>query len=153
MQAEHAKIKASFDKASSEVADYKRKERERMSDDEKKKSESEERERYDADLERRLALVDYSSELDDITDAKAKDKIVELFADGKIVDALKEFKKYRAKDKVDMEKRIKDELMKTNPQSNPQSNSVTYKTKDEILAIKDTALRQKAIAENLNLFQ
>ena len=32
------------------------------------------------------------------------------------------------------------------------SSGKTYKTKDEILAIKDTGERQRAIAENLNLF-
>ena len=43
--------------------------------------------------------------------------------------------------------------MKKNPQPNAQGGNATYKTKDEILAIKDTATRQKAIAENITLFQ
>ena len=64
LQGEHAKMKASFDKASSEVADYKRKERERMSEDEKKAATDAEREAHYKELERRLALSDYSSELD-----------------------------------------------------------------------------------------
>ena len=124
LQAEHAKMKSSFDKASSEVADYKRKERERMSEDEKRAASEAEREEYYKGLERRLALSDYSAELDDIGDAKAKSQIVELFADGKIVEALKSFKDFRAKDRAEMEKRIKADLMKQNPQPTAQAPNV-----------------------------
>lgn len=151
LQSEHAKMKASFDKASSEVADYKRKERERMSEDEQKAAADAEREAHYKDLERRLALSDYSAELDDIADAKTRGEIVELFADGKIVDALKKFKMFRAKDRTEMEKRIKDELMKQNPQSSAQGGT-TAKTKADIMAIVDAEERQKAIAENIHLF-
>ena len=152
LQAEHARVKSSFDKASSEVAEYKRKERERMSDDEKKAASDAEREAHYKDLERRLALSDYSAELDDVVDAKARTEIVELFADGKIVEALKKFKEFRAKDRAEMEKRIKADLMKQNPQPAAQGG-VGTKTKSEILAIKDAAERQKAIADNIHLFQ
>ena len=152
LQAEHAKMKSSFDKASSEVADYKRKERERMSDDEKKAAADAEREEYYKGLERRLALSDYSAELDDIADAKAKSDIVELFADGKIKEALQKFKEFRVKDRAELEKRIKADLMKTNPQPSAQNTNPTAKTKAEIMAIKDVAERQKAISENIHLF-
>ena len=152
LQGEHAKMKASFDKASSEVADYKRKERERMSEDEKKAATDAEREAHYKELERRLALSDYSSELDDVADAKSRNEIVELFADGKIVEALKKFKAFRAKDREDMEKRIKDELMKQNPSSTAGSGTAPAKTKAEIMAIADAEERQKAITENIHLF-
>ncbi len=152
LQAEHAKMKSSFDKASSEVADYKRKERERMSEDEKKAATDAEREEYYKGLERRLALSDYSAELDDVSDNKLRTEIVELFADGKIVDALKKFKEFRAKDRAEMEKRIKAELMKQNPQPSAQNANPTAKTKSEIMAIVDAEERQKAIAENIHLF-
>ena len=153
MQADYAKLKSSFDKASSDIADYKRKERERMSDDEKSKAEADERERHYKELERRIAIADYEAELDDVTDAKMKREIAELFADGETVKAMAKHKEFRAKDRDELKKQVKAELMKQNPQHNPQSGTATYKTKDEILAIKDTATRQKAIAENLNLFQ
>ncbi len=151
LQAEHAKMKSSFDKASSEVADYKRKERERMSEDEKKAAADAEREAHYKDLERRIALSDYSAELDDIVDAKVKTEVVELFADGKIVEALKKFKEFRAKDRSEMEKRIKADLMKQNPQPTAQGGT-TAKTKADIMAIVDAEERQKAIAENIHLF-
>lgn len=152
LQGEHAKMKASFDKASSEVADYKRKERERMSEDEKKAASEAEREAHYKDLERRLALSDYSAELDDIADSKMRADIVELFADGKIVEALKKFKEFRAKDRSELEKRIKSELMKQNPQPSAQTSNPTAKTKADIMAIRDAVERQKAIAENIHLF-
>lgn len=152
LQSEHAKMKASFDKASSEVADYKRKERERMSEDEKKAANDAEREAHYKDLERRLALSDYSAELDDISDSKMRSDIVELFADGKIVEALKKFKEFRAKDRSELEKRIKSELMKQNPQPSAQTPNPTAKTKADIMAIRDAVERQKAIAENIHLF-
>ena len=152
-QSDYAKLKASFDKASSEIADFKRRERERMSDDDKKAAEAEEREKYYKDLERRIAISDYSAHLDDIPDSKLRTEIAELFADGKIVEAMSKHKEYRSKDREELKKEIKAELMKQNPQSNPQGGSAAYKTKDEILAIKDTKERQKAIAENISLFQ
>ena len=152
MQAEYSKLKTSFDKASSDVADYKRKERERMSEDEKKTAEAEERERHYKELERRIALADYANELDDISDAKIKGEIAELFADGKIVEAMKKHKEYRAKDRDELKKSIKAELMKENPQATAASGKPA-KTKDEIMAIKDAEERQRAIAENIALFQ
>lgn len=152
LQSEHARTKASLDRASSDVAEYKRKERERMSEDEKKAAADAEREAHYKDLERRIALSDYSAELDDVADAKARTEIVELFADGKIVEALKKFKEFRVKDRAEMKKQIQAELMKQNPQPAAQGG-VGTKTKSEILAIKDVAERQKAIADNIHLFQ
>ena len=97
-------------------------------------------------------MSDYSAELDDVTDGKIKNDIAELLAEGKIVEALKKFKEFRVKDRAEMEKRIKAELMKQNPQASAQTANPTAKTKAEILAIADIAERQKAIAENLHLF-
>ena len=151
-KAELAKVKSGLDKASSEVADYKRKERERMSEDEKKAATEAERETYYKELERRIALSDYNAELDDIGDAKVRNEISELFADGKIVDALKKFKVFRAKDREEMKKSIQDELMKRNPSHSAQTNDGSVKTKEDIMAIRDSVERQKAIAANPHLF-
>lgn len=151
MQNNYDKLKSNFDKTSSEVADYKRKEKERMNDDERKQAELEEREKRYAELEKQIALRDYADELDDITDKATKDKIAEAFASGDIKGALKSFKAWRNSYKADLEKQIKADLMKSNPQATAQGGKTT-KTKEEILAIKDTAERQKAIAENLSLF-
>lgn len=153
LQGKYNSLKTSFDKTSSENADYKRKERERLSDEERLEAErKEEKQRY-AELERKLALRDYADYLDDVTDLSTKTKIVELLADGKITEALDKFKQYRVKDKAEIEKKIKAELLQQNPQPNPQSTGGGYKTKAEIMAIKDTNQRQKAIAENMHLFK
>lgn len=151
-RAELAKVKSGLDKASSEVADYKRKERERMSEDEKKAATEAEREAHYKELERRIALSDYNAELDDIGDVKVRNEISELFADGNIVEALKKFKAFRAKNKAELEKSIKDELMKQNPAHSAQSSTTSAKTKEDIMAIKDSVERQKAIAQNPHLF-
>jgi hypothetical protein len=151
-RAELAKMKASFDKASSEVAEHKRRERERMSEDEKRAAEDAEREAHYKALERRIALSDFSAELDDVSDAKIRGEIAELLADGKIVEALKKFKEFRVKDRSETEKRIRAELMKQNPQPSAQSGTPTAKTKAEIMAIRDPKERQKLIAENMHLF-
>ena len=151
MQGKYNSTKASLDKTSSEIADYKRKERERMTDDDKRKAEDAEREeRYKA-MERNLALRDYADELGDITDDKMKSNLVELFADGKILDALKAFKQYRQKERAENEKRNKDERMKQNPQATAQGVNSPV-TKEEILQVKDYQERQRLIAENIHLF-
>lgn len=151
MESNYSKLKSNFDKASSEVADYKRKEKERMSDEEKKQAELEEKEKRYAELEKQIAIRDYADELDDITDKNTKDKIVQAFVDGDIKSALKAFKTWRVSYKSELEKTIKADLMKDNPKATAQSGKST-KTKEEIMSIKDTAERQKAIAENFSLF-
>lgn len=152
MKVDYEKLKKSFDEASTSIADYKRKERERMSDDEKKAATEAEREAYYKGLERRIAMSDYSAELDDVTDANVRSNIVDLFADGKIVDALKAFKEFRIKDRTQLEKRIKDDLMKQNPTATAQSGTGAVKTKEDIMSIKDPAERQNAIKANIHLF-
>lgn len=152
MEAKYSSLKSSFDKTSSENADYKRKERERLTDDERKEAERAEQEAKYAELEKRLALRDYADELDDVTDKATQTQIVELLADGKIVEALKKFKEFRVKDRAEMEKKIKAELLKQNPQPNAQTTGGGYKSATEIMAIKDSQERQKAIAENAHLF-
>jgi hypothetical protein len=42
--------------------------------------------------------------------------------------------------------------MKQNPAHSAQTNSGSVKTKEDIMAIRDSAERQKAIAENAHLF-
>lgn len=152
LNTKHTNLKASFDKASSDIANYKRQERDRMSEDEKKKAEAEEKDAYYKGLERELSISKYASELDDITDAKVRGDIVELFADGKITEALKKFKEWRKKDRTEIEKTIRADLLKQNPQPSAQG-TVPTATRADILAIKDVEERQAAIAKNMHLFQ
>lgn len=151
LQAEHARLKTSFDRTSAEVAEFKRKERDRMSAEEQAKADQEAREAHYQELERRIALRDYADQLTFITDGKAKQEIAELLADGKIADALKKQSEIYAADRKELERQIRAELMQYNPQSTPQGTS-GVKTKADILAITDPVERQKAIAENMQLF-
>jgi hypothetical protein len=153
MEIKYSNLKTSFDKTSSEVADYKRKERDRMSEDDKKKVEDAEREAYYQKLEREHSEIMYGEELDDITDDKTKKEIVNHFVDGKIKEALAKFKEWRKKDRAELEKTIRAELLKTNPQPSAQGASPTAKTKADIMAIQDYELRQAAIAQNMHLFK
>lgn len=152
LQGEYSKLKTSFDKASTDVADYKRKERERMSAEEQKALENEEREKYYKTLERENAVHRYTTKLGGvIKDQKALAEIAELMADGEFDKALEKQTEYLTKDKAELEKQIKADLLKQNPQARPQNGGAS-KTKEEILAIKDTAVRQAEIAKNLHLF-
>ena len=151
MQSDYAKLKSNFDKASSEIAENKRKERERMSEEDKRKAEDEEREIRYKELERKLAMRDYADELGYVGDETVKNTIVECFTEGKIKDGLKALKDFMSKHDGELEKKIKSELLKTNPQANPQNGGAT-KTKEDIMKIKDAELRQREIAKNIQLF-
>ncbi len=153
MQGELAKLKSANDKLSSENAEQKRKERERMTAEEKANAEREEEKAKYAELEKKLALRDYADELDDFQDKKSVTEICELLANGKIKEALSKEKQLRVKERTELEKKIRAELLKQNPQPTAQLSGGGYKSKAEILAIKDVQERQKAIAENITLFQ
>ena len=127
---------------------------EKMSAEEKAQAEAEKREEYYKSLEKELARNKYVAKLGKtIKDEKVVEEIADLYAEGKFTEALDKQNDYFAKYHKDMEKNIKADLMKQNPQSTAQNDNLTYKSKDEIMAIKDTQARQKAIADNINLFQ
>jgi hypothetical protein len=152
LKSSYDKLKSANDKTSSENAEYKRKERERMSAEEQKLAETEEREKYYKALERENAVHRYTSKLGSvIKDQKALTEIAELMADGEYDKALEKQTEYLAKDRDTLEKQIKSDLMKQNPQPRPQNGGAT-KTKEEIMAIADTDLRQAEIAKNIHLF-
>lgn len=152
LREELARIKRSNDDLSKENANYKRQERARMSEDEQKQAELAESERKYAELEKKLAMRDYADELADIGDKKAIDKIVGFFADGEILNALKELKVLILKSHAEIETKVRDELMQKNPQPSPEGGKSTM-TREEIMRIADPVERQKAIAENIDLFR
>lgn len=152
LREELARIKRSNDDLSKENANYKRQERARMSEDEQKQVEAQERDRKYAELEKKLAMRDFADELSGIGDKKSIDKIVGLLADGETLSALKELKVLITKSHAEIETRVRDELMQKNPQPSPEGGKSSL-TREEILRIADTAERQKAIAENIDLFR
>lgn len=152
LREELARIKRSNDDLSKENANYKRQERARMSEDEQKQAELAESERKYAELEKKLAMRDYADELAGIGDKKAIDKIVGFLADGEILNALKELKVLISKSHAEIETKVRDELMQKNPQPSPEGGKSTM-TREEIMRIADPVARQKAIAENIDLFR
>lgn len=150
-QEDYDSLKVQYDKLSSEIAERKRKDKERLSNEERQKAENEEKEAHYKDLEKKLALREFSDELDDISDSKTKQKIAEAFANGETLEALKAFKTWRNSYKVELEKEIKQKLMQGNPSATPQGEKPIM-TKDKIMSIKDAAERQAAIIENRDLF-
>ena len=128
---------------------------ERLTEEEKAQAKLAEREEYYKQLERENNRNKYISKLGKtIKDEKVLEEIATLYADGDYSGALDKQNEYFAKYHSEMEKTIKADLMKQNPQATPQNgNKNSYKTKEEIMAIKDTATRQQAIADNISLFQ
>lgn len=152
-QNEVSRYKSSVDKLTSENADYKRKERERMTDEDKRNAELAEKEKRYAEIERENALYRYKASLGGmIKDEKALNDIAECYANGDIALALGKQKTYFDKYLAEREKEIKAELLQQNPQPNPQGSGASM-TKEEIMAVQDPVQRQKLIAENINLFR
>lgn len=127
---------------------------EKLTEEEKAQIELAKKEEYYKALEKENNRNKYIQKLGKtIKDEKVLNEIADLYADGDYASAIDKQNEYLAKYHGELEKTIKAELMKQNPQPTAQSGNNSYKTKDEIMAIKDTATRQKAIADNLNLFQ
>ena len=146
--------KGKFDDSERRRKDAEKKLTDKMSDDEKTLALQAEREEYYKQLEKENARNKYLAKLGKtIKDEKVLNEIADLYAEGDFATAIDKQNEYLAKYHGELEKTIKADLLRENPQPTPQSGKTTYKTKDEIMAIKDTTTRQQAIAENITLFQ
>lgn len=126
----------------------------KLTEEEKTQLELAKREEYYKQLEKENARNKYIAKLGKtIKDEKVLNEVADLYADGDFSSAIDKQNEYLAKYHSELEKTIKANLMQQNPQPNAQNSKTTYKTKDEIMAIKDTATRQQAIADNITLFQ
>lgn len=153
LSGDYDKLKSANDKTSSEVADYKRRERERMGAEEKAKAESAEREEYYKRLEKENAQHRYTAKLSGvIKDTKVLNEVATLMADGEFDKAIEVQNAYLLKQRNELEKEIKADLLRQNPQPNPESGGKTW-TKAEIMAVADAQERQRLIAQHIDLFQ
>ena len=126
----------------------------KLTEEEKTQLELAKREEYYKQLEKENARNKYIAKLGKtIKDEKVLNEVADLYADGDFSSAIDKQNEYLAKYHGELEKTVRAELLRQNPQPTAQSGNSSYKTKDEIMAIKDTALRQKAIAENISLFK
>jgi len=153
LKAELAKAKAATDKATKEAGDYKKALRAKQTAEEAKAEEEAESraaiERELAELRKEKAVGAISHKVFAFTnDEKTSNDIAELLYGAADADAALDAiqKAWTAKEKA-----LRLEYGKI-PAPGVGGSEGTPLTKNEILDIKDPAARQKAIAENLNLF-
>lgn len=151
--AELERYKSALTKSNSEAASWKRKHNELLSEEERKKAEQDEA--FNSMQEELKALREEKAVNENVTkfialgyDEQTAKDCGKALANGdfeKVFEAQKKFNE-------NLEKKVKSDLLKGTPA--PQSGATTKTmTKQEIMAIKDTAERQKAIAENIHLFK
>lgn len=105
---------------------------ERMTEEEKQAQTIAERESHYKALERENAVYKYKAELSaSISDSTLVDKIANLYADGNYQDGIKAQNAYFAQEKDNIEKRVKAELLKQQPEPAPQNDTNTKVTQEQ----------------------
>lgn len=153
-EADLTKIKNAFNKASSEVAEYKHKLQEHLSEDEKKKSEQEELleklQQENAEFKKQSVIAQHKANFVALGyNEELAEKTATALFEGDMDSVFENFKTAKA----DLEKGIRADAMKNTPVP-PAGGSTGGKavTRESIMSIKDPAERQAAIAENHELF-
>ena len=149
-KAESAKLKSANDKLSKESAEYKRQQRATMTAEEQKNAEIEEKikalteraELAEKENNHNKAVAAYKSLSDEATIEQLIDAISD--ADHNAIAAIITAEKQKAV------KEAQADWLKNRPQIS--SGVGTAMTREQIMAISDTAERQRAIAQNLSLF-
>lgn len=153
LSAELKLAKEQRDKYSSEIAERKRKEREAMDADAKAKAEFDEKykdleSKYN-DLLRRNTIAEYTAQFTRLGygEELAKEKATAM-AEGNMAKVISCEEKYRA----EIDKKLKADFVRQTPPPDDKGGTKTYKTKAEIMQIRDAVERQQAIADNPALF-
>lgn len=150
--AELERLKNALSKSNSEAADYKKQLRDKMSDDERKAKEDADKM---ADLQSK-----YDALLKESTISKNKSRLLALGYEDALATEVAEAMAEGDTDKVfaaqkkhldSVEKKIREDVLKDTPK--PTGGSGKGISADDILKIADSAERQSAIAENIDLFQ
>lgn len=148
--------KKRFDEVASEVAEWKRKHNALLSEEEQKKQEREEelallRKEVEESRKDKL-LTEYKAQFISMGyDEELAEETARASIDGDTNKVFSNHKKFLEMHDKALETRL---LAQTpRPDSTGAKNTETPKSKDEILAIRDTDERQKAIAENIELFK
>lgn len=125
MSAETKKHKDLLDKRNSEIAEFKRKEQEKLSEEEKTKLHYADLEKTNKDLTRRLALNDKITEYISLGyDADLAKKVAEAELDGKST------VEYRKQFISAQQEKLKAELLKTNPAPHTKGDPKTLTKAD-----------------------
>jgi hypothetical protein len=151
-EADAARFKKSVDKLTSEAAEKKRAERAKMTEEERiaqERAEEYERlkEKAEADA-KELNHLKAVSAYKNISEEKIVEKLIDAIADSDHIAIAKIIS-----DECEKAVKAKEAEWKVNrPAGFVGSGSYPSKTKEEIMAITDPVERQRAIAENLSLF-
>ena len=104
----------------------------KLTEEEKAQIELARKEEYYKALERENLLHKYTTNLSkSIKDEKVLNEVATLYADGDYVGAIAKQNDYLEKEKAEYTKTIKAELLKTNPQPNPQKEGNGAITKEQ----------------------
>lgn len=138
--------KTKYDSVVGEREDFKTKYTEKLSEVEKAELANAEREeRYKA-IERENLINRYEKKLSSsVKNEQIRNEIAILMADGKFDEAIDAQNAYLATETAEIEKRIKDELMKQNPQANPEEGGAGSITKEQF--------NQMTVAERTKLYR
>jgi hypothetical protein len=153
-RAKAQKFKSSFDKVSSEVAEYKKQLRAKLTEDEQKQLEIE---------EERAKQAEYIKELEDFkkrSDATSRyvtvvgmsAELAKEAVDAELNGDMDALAQVYSKHNEMVKKQMETEFLKGRPPINNGSNGSAL-TKEDILAITDPVERQRLIAENIELFE
>lgn len=121
-----------YNTAISERDDYKTKYTEKLSEVEKAELANAEREKEYLAVKRENSINRYEKKLSSsVKDEAIRNEIAVLMADGKFDEAIDKQNAYLATETAEIEKRIKDELMKQNPQAQAGNDGAGTITKEQ----------------------
>ena len=142
-----------YNSAIAERDDFKAKYTATLTEAQRAEQENIERENRYKQIEKQNAVYRYTEKFaSTIKDKAVLTEIANLMADGKYDEAIDKQNAYIATENAELEKRIKDELMKNNPQANAGSGSNGATTKEEFDAM-GVAERTKLYKENPELYK
>jgi Zn-finger nucleic acid-binding protein len=140
---EYEKLKSQFDKVSSEISSFKKKEKERMTEEERKNAELLEKEERYKQIEKENNLIKLKSKMAKVIDDEAVlDEISTLMVEGKTSEAVDKQNEYLLKQRLTLEQKIKEELLKSNPTPAPQGGGGTTKKLTDYTMAELTAMEK-----------
>jgi hypothetical protein len=135
-----------YNTAIAERDDYKGKYSEKLTEVEKSEMANAEREKHYKEIEKQNSIYRYTDKLSaTIKDRAILTEVATLMAEGKYDEAIDKQNAYLATETAELEKRIKDELMKQNPQAQAGNDGAGAITKEQF--------DQMTVAERTKLYK
>jgi thiol:disulfide interchange protein len=141
-----------YNSAIAERDDFKSKYTATLTEAQRVEQENIERENRYKEIEKQNSVYRYTEKLSStIADKVVLGEVAVLMAEGKFDEAIDKQNAYLATEKSEIEKRIKDELMKQNPQSQAQNDNSGAVTKEQFASM-SVAERTKLYREQPELY-